>query len=72
MVHNDVSYNDVSHNDVSHNDVSYNDDIKLTIDNVVERGVEGDEFKFNFVSLGNNVIKQMSGSGSGSGSGSRG
>ena len=70
MVHNDVSYNDVSHNDVSHNDVSYNDDIKLTIDNVVERGVEGDEFKFNFVSLGNNVIKQMSGSGSGSGSGS--
>jgi len=40
-------YNDVSHNDVSHNDVSHNDDIKLTIDNVGERGVEGDEFKFN-------------------------
>ena len=54
-------------NDVSYNDVSYND-IKLTIDNVGGRDVEGDEFKFNFVNLGNNVIKQMSGSGSGSGS----
>ena len=70
MVYNDGSYNDASYNDASYNDASYNDDIKLTIDSVGADGVEADDFKFNFVSLGNNVIKQMSGSGSGSGSGS--
>ena len=42
-------------------DASLNN-IKLTIDTVVD----SEPFKFNFVNLGNNVIKQMSGSGSGS------
>ena len=51
---------------VAHDASSNN--IRVTIDNL-DTQTNGD-FKFNFVELGNNVIKQMSGSGSGSDSGS--
>ena len=51
---------------VAHDASSNN--IRLTIDNV-DTEANG-HFKFNFVQLGNNVIKQMSGSGTGSDSGS--
>ena len=51
---------------VAHDASSNN--IRVTIDNV-DTEANG-HFKFNFVQLGNNVIKQMSGSGTGSDTGS--